>query len=197
MHLTNWPVVNLRPLEERDLSFLRELANDREVRKNVVGWDWPLSDAGQQSWFGHSVNDPRTRRFIVESEEGQSLGLTGFWDIDWRNRTAMTAIKLGGTANVRNRGYGTAAIRAIMELGFLDAGFNRLHATILATNQRSVAAYVSKSGWTEEGRLRKHVWKNGEYVDLIQIGILRSEFMERNLSVATGDPRPGSLGGGS
>jgi RimJ/RimL family protein N-acetyltransferase len=65
-----------------------------------------------------------------------------------------------------------------MEFGFLDAGFNRLHASILATNSRSIAAYVLKCGWLEEGRLRQHVWRNGEYVDLVQIGILRSEFLE-------------------
>jgi RimJ/RimL family protein N-acetyltransferase len=158
---------------------LRELANDPEVRENVVGWDWPLSDAGQQNWFAQSVSHPATKRFIVESETGQSIGLTGFWDIDWRNRTAMTAIKLGGTSEVRGRGYGVAAIHSIMEFGFMDAGFNRLHATILASNPRSIAAYVLKSGWTEEGRLRQHIWRNGGYVDLVQIGMLRSEFIER------------------
>jgi RimJ/RimL family protein N-acetyltransferase len=158
---------------------LRELANDPEVRENVVGWDWPLSDAGQQNWFAQSVSHPATKRFIVESETGQSIGLTGFWDIDWRNRTAMTAIKLGGTSEVRGRGYGVAAIHSIMEFGFMDAGFNRLHATILASNPRSIAAYVLKSGWTEEGRLRQHIWRNGRYVDLVQIGVLRSEFIER------------------
>jgi RimJ/RimL family protein N-acetyltransferase len=183
--MTNPRTVHLRPLEEGDLSYLRELANDPEVRENVVGWDWPLSDAGQQNWFAQSVSHPATKRFIVESETGQPIGLTGFWDIDWRNRTAMTAIKLGGTSEVRGRGYGVAAIQSIMELGFMDAGFHRLHATILASNLRSIAAYVLKSGWTEEGRLRQHIWRNGEYVDLVQIGMLRSEFIERTQNKAS------------
>lgn len=178
--MTSRPAVNLRPLEKSDLAYLRRLANDPEVRENVVGWDWPLSDAGQEVWFSSLAGDSSTRRFIIETETGESVGLTGFWDIDWRNRTAMTAIKLGGTDDARGRGYGAAAIRAIMEFAFLDAGFNRLHATILATNSRSLAAFVRKSGWTEEGRLRKHIWKNGEYVDLVQIGILRSEFVEQH-----------------
>jgi RimJ/RimL family protein N-acetyltransferase len=156
--MTNHPAVKLRPIEKTDLAYLRRLANEPEVRDNVVGWDWPLSDAGQEAWFSRLAADSSTRRFVIESETGEPIGLTGFWDIDWRNRTAMTAIKLGA---------------------FLDAGFNRLHATILATNSRSLAAYVRKSGWAEEGILRKHIWKNGEYVDLVQIGILRSEFVEQ------------------
>lgn len=180
--MTSMRAVHLRPLEQGDLSYLRELANDAEVRKNVVGWDWPLSDAGQLNWFVQTAMDATTKRFIIESETGQSIGITGFWDIDWRNRTAMTAIKLGGASEVRGRGYGVAAIRAIMEFGFIDAGFNRLHATILASNPRSIAAYVIKSGWTEEGRLRQHIWRDGEYIDLVQIGMMRSEFLEMNRS---------------
>ncbi|MDR6555737.1 RimJ/RimL family protein N-acetyltransferase [Arthrobacter pascens] len=177
--MTNPRAVSLRPLEKSDLSYLRDLANDPEVRENVVGWDWPLSDAGQERWFAESVGQSTTKRFIIESETGQSVGLTGFWDIDWRNRSAMTAIKLGGNSEARGRGYGVAAIQAIMEFGFMDAGFNRLHATIFASNSRSIAAYVLKSGWTEEGRLRQHVWRNGVYEDLVQIGMLRSEFIEK------------------
>ncbi len=176
--MTSRPTVHLRPLEERDLQFLRELANDPGVRDKVVGWDWPLSDAGQGEWFARSRADSTTKRFIVEAESGKPIGITGFWEIDWRNGTAMTAIKLGGTSDVRGRGYGVAAIKSIMEFGFLDAGFNRLYASILASNSRSIAAYVLKCGWLEEGRLRQHVWRNGEYVDLVQIGILRSEFLE-------------------
>lgn len=177
--MTSLRAVSLRPLEKSDLSYLRELANDPEVRDNVVGWDWPLSDAGQEKWFAESLGYSTTKRFIVESEAGRSIGLTGFWEIDWRNRSAMTAIKLGGAPEARGQGYGVAAIQAIMEFGFMDAGFNRLHATILESNSRSIAAYVLKSGWTEEGRLRQHVWRNGLYEDLIQVGMLRSEFIER------------------
>lgn len=176
--MTRTPRISLRPIERSDLGYLRLLANDPEVRDNVVGWDWPLSDAGQEQWFETLARNESTKRFIIESESGDAIGLTGFWDIDWRNRSAMTAIKLGGSKQVRGRGYGVAAIRAIMDFGFVDAGLHRLHATILATNERSLAAYVRKSGWTQEGILRQHIWKNGEYVDLVQIGMLRSEFLE-------------------
>lgn len=28
----------------------------------------------------------------------------------------------------------------------------------------------------EEGRLRQHVWSNGQYIDLVSMGILRDEW---------------------
>lgn len=170
------PVVELRPVERDDLAFMKALSNDPHVRERVVGWDWPLTMAGQEAWFTTSLQNPTTRRLIVQTAEGQPIGLTGLWDVDWRNRTALTGLKLGGTADVRNRGYGTSAIRALMDFAFLDVGLNRLYSTIFADNGASHAAYVRKSGWTEEGRLREHVWRGGRYVDLIQIGILRSDY---------------------
>jgi RimJ/RimL family protein N-acetyltransferase len=168
--------VALRAVEPADLAFLQALANDPEVRSNVVDWDWPLSLAGQQEWFPSTLSDRTTRRFIVETPDGAPVGMTGLWDLDWRNRIALTGLKLGGTTDVRGKGYGTSAINAIMDFAFLDAGLNKLYATVLADNARSLAAYVRKCGWTEEGRLRQHAWRGGRYVDLVQIGILRSEY---------------------
>lgn len=98
--------VRLRPIEQNDLAFLRDLANDTEVRAQVVGWDWLLSLAGQQAWFSSELTSNSTRRFIVETVSGDPLGMTGLWKVDWRNRTAMTALKLGGSDNARGQGYG-------------------------------------------------------------------------------------------
>lgn len=169
--------LRLRPVEASDLEFLRDLANEPEVRRRVVGWDWPLSLAGQERWFESGPDSASTRRFIVETAEGERLGLTGLWDINWHDRTARSALKLGGSPNVRGRGIGTGAIRLLMEFAFDDVGLNRLYSEILATNEASLAAYVRKSGWTKEGVLREHVWRDGSFVDAIQVGILRSEYL--------------------
>jgi RimJ/RimL family protein N-acetyltransferase len=169
-------LTRIRPVEQRDLQFLRELGNDPVVRSNVVGWDWPLSDAGQERWFGTSAESSTTRRFLVESKSGDPLGLTGLWDIDWHSRNALTALKLGGRDGVRGRGYGSDAIKAVTAFAFLDVGLERLYSTILVTNEASLRAYCEKSGFTVEGRARRHVWRNGGFVDLVHIGILREDF---------------------
>jgi RimJ/RimL family protein N-acetyltransferase len=169
-------LTRLRMLEERDLPFLRELGNEPGVRNNVVGWDWPLSDAGQERWFGSSASSPATKRLLVEDKNGEPLGLTGLWDIDWHSRNALTALKLGGRDGIRGRGYGTDAIKTLMAFAFLDVGLVRLYSTILVTNEASVRAYCEKSGWTIEGRARQHVFRHGRYVDLHHIGILREDF---------------------
>lgn len=169
--------VTLRALERHDLDFLADLANDSEVRRRVVGWDWPIARSLQEAWFERAASSNTERRFIVLDEDDEPIGMTGLWEIDFRNRNALTALKLGGRRNVRGRGYGQAAVNALSDFAFSDVGFHRLYSTILASNAPSLRVYLEKCGWREEGRLRQHIWRDGELVDLVQIGILRTEHL--------------------
>jgi len=167
--------IHLRPIERADLPFLRDLANDPVVRAQVGGWDWPWSLAGQEDWFARQLGADGPRRFIVTDEQSEPVGLAGFWDIDWHNRTASVALKLGGPRETRRRGYGFATLQALMAMGFLDVGFAKLWATILATNDASRGLFA-KCGWREEGRFREHVWRDGTRCDLVQVGLLRADY---------------------
>lgn len=167
--------VLIRPFEADDQRIVTEITNDPVVRGNVVGWDWPQSVHAQQQWFNQSTPGS-TQRWVVESSDGQVIGVTGLWDIDWHNRNALTALKLGGQASSRGKGLGTDAIKAVMAFAFYDVGLRRLHTTILADNVASRRAYVDKCRWQVEGTLRSHVWRNGEFRDLLTVGILKEEF---------------------
>jgi RimJ/RimL family protein N-acetyltransferase len=176
-HMLTGERVALRPVERGDLGFLRDLANDPTVRANVVGWDWPLSLHAQEQWFERGTESDHARRFLIETLDGSPIGLTGLWDIDWRNRTAMSAIKIGGSGDVRGKGYGREALRLMMDFAFRDAGLHRITAQIFAFNQPSLALYLNAEGWVKEGVSRKHVWRDGEYHDIIQLGVLREDYL--------------------
>jgi RimJ/RimL family protein N-acetyltransferase len=167
--------VRIRPIERVDLPFMRALNDDPGVRGNVVGWGWPTSLAEQEAWFDRG-GDSRTQRWVVEDADGQPVGITGLWDIDWHDRNALTALKLGSREGVRGQGLGTDAIKAVMAFAFYDAGLERLYSTILADNLASQRAYCGKSGWVVEGRARGHVRRHGHAVDLLHVGALRSDF---------------------
>lgn len=168
----------LRPIERSDLPYLLDLANDPVVRGQVVGWDWPLSMASQERWFDSGIDTATTRRLLIIGPGGEPIGVTGLWDIDWHSGTAMSAIKIGGRRAQRGQGYGTEAIRQMMEFAFNDVGLRRLYAEVLAFNGASLALYRDKCGWTQEGVARQHVWKDGRYWDVVHLGILREEYLE-------------------
>lgn len=167
--------VRLRPIEVEDLSFLADLANDRTVESMVVDWAFPLAVSGQQAWFERAASDPRTRRLLVVGPDGRRLGMTGLWELDWRNRHAMVGVKLHPAA-AEEKGLGTDTIKTISAWAFHDVGLQKLHATILDFNGPSMGAFAKNCGWKIEGVMRRHVFRKGAFHDLYVLSILREEF---------------------
>jgi len=169
--------VVLRAVEAGDLDFCQRLYNDPGVRAVVVGWDFPVSLENQKRWFEALGKDKNNVRFIVETMEKQPIGLTGLWDIDWHNRHALTATKLMISDEFRGKGYGRDAIMAMNAYAFCEVGLHRLWGAILDFNIPSFKAYVERSGWKVEGRLRQHVFRNGSYHDLYYVACLKEDFL--------------------
>ncbi|GGK79239.1 GNAT family N-acetyltransferase [Ornithinimicrobium pekingense] len=168
-------LVRFRTMERNDLPYVKAINEDPQVRRNVVGWGWPNSLAELERWHERSQGGS-THRWVVVDTADRVIGVTGLWDVDMQSRHALTALKLGGLEEVRGRGLGTDAIKTLMAFAFYDVGLNRLYSSILVDNAASTRAYVDKCGWSVEGISRQHVWRRGGYVDLQQVGILRSEF---------------------
>ena len=167
--------VRFRAIEKSDLAAMARWLNDPEMGQMVVGWSFPVSNASQDAWFERSGADNRNIRLIVETHEGEVIGLTGLWDIDWHNRHALTALKLDGP-KVQGKGFGTDAILTLCSYAFYTVGLERLWGEILPFIVASYRAYVEKCGWRVEGRLRNHVYRAGRMWDLYRVGILRSDF---------------------
>jgi RimJ/RimL family protein N-acetyltransferase len=168
-------LVSLRPVEDGDLDFLMALANNSQIRGMVVGWDWPVMASEQQNWLSGIAKDPKgVRLAVVDKQASSPIGLTGLWDVDWHNGSAMTAIKLmPGTSP---KGAGSDAIMLINAWAFYEVGLRRLHSTILDFNGPSMGAYVRRCGWRIEGRARESVFRRGEWCDLYHVALLRREF---------------------
>jgi RimJ/RimL family protein N-acetyltransferase len=164
-----------RPIERSDLAFLQDLANDVRVTSSVVGWDFPVSLHGQESWLARSEGDVRTRRLVVANLDGTPIGMTGLWDIDWHNRSALTALKLHPDADRPPRS-GSDAIMLMNAYAFYGVGLRRLWGEILDFNAASMGAYVKNGGWRIEGRLRQSVWRDGEFHDSYRVACLVSDF---------------------
>ncbi|MEH1015174.1 GNAT family protein [Micromonospora sp. CPCC 206060] len=173
--MLNGRLVGLRPIELDDLGFLADLANAPGVRHYVVGWGWPAARDAQRDWYDRAVRDPHSHRLAVaDLTTGAPVGLTGLWEIDWHNRSALTAIKLMPGAT--EPGSGSDAIKLVMAWSFYEVGLQRLHSTILDFNAASLGAYVRRSGWQVEGRERRAVFRRGEWHDLVKVAALRSDF---------------------
>jgi RimJ/RimL family protein N-acetyltransferase len=89
--------------------------------------------------------------------------------------TAELGIMIGDR-DYWGRGCGRDAVRLLLRYGFHYLGLRRIVLTTHVKNQRAVRCYQA-CGFIEEGRPRKAVWVEGEYVDLINMSILREEWL--------------------
>lgn len=86
--------VVLRAMERSDCEFVREMFNDPEIEKLVIGWSFPLSAYSQEQWFLTHYADHNNLRFVIETSEDGPTGIATLTDIDWKNRKAVHGIKL-------------------------------------------------------------------------------------------------------
>ena len=69
-------------------------------------------------------------------------------------------------------------VPVLLEYAFHYLGARRIGLTTHAKNARAMRCYRA-CGFAEEGRPRKVVWIEGEYTDLVEMSILRDEWLAR------------------
>ena len=110
---------------------------------------------------------------FVITVDGVAVGRCTLFDEDPLARHAKVGIGL--VAEARGRGYGTAALRLLVDFGFTRRNLRRLHLRVTASNAGAIASY-RKVGFVEEGRGREHNWVRGRYEDEVTMGLLRSDW---------------------
>ncbi len=82
---------------------------------------------------------------------------------------------LVGEKDTWGRGYGTRAVRRLLEHAFDDLRLRRVFATADEDNARVIRCF-EKCGFAREGRLRRHRLRHGQPVDMVVMGILDEEY---------------------
>lgn len=174
MNLVGKKVV-LRPVEEEDLEMLRELTNDPDFEKMIVGWSFPVSKKDQEAWFSNAKNGLSRLRYIIETKEDGAVGMIGLRDIDWKNGSAYGLGMRIAKKEIRTRGLATDAWMTLMRYAFNELRLNRVNGSALSYNKASLRV-CEKVGFKVEGTQRQAVFKNGEFVDVIIMGCLKSDY---------------------
>jgi RimJ/RimL family protein N-acetyltransferase len=74
----------------------------------------------------------------------------------------------------RGRGLGADVVVALCEYGFAVRGLHRLQVDTLTRNTAMIRA-AERAGFVHEGRLRRAAWVNGEFADVVILGLLAAE----------------------
>ncbi len=167
-------LVRLRAVEEDDLPKINQGIWHPEVSQYLlVPWPQPL--AGTHESWERGRSSETDARFVIETLAGEFAGGCGLHEISSRNRSAILGIWLARPH--WEKGYGTAAVRTLCRFAFQEMNLQRVELGVLETNPRGRRAY-EKVGFKEEGRLRRFVFVDGHYVDMIIMGLLSEDLIE-------------------
>lgn len=178
--------VRFRGAERADIPQFVKWLNDPEVIQGIL-LRYPVSQADEEGWFDRMLARPVDERVMgIEVREPASdgsgetwklVGTCAFDHINWRVHTAEFGILIGEKSHW-NQGYGTDAVRLLVQHGFDTLNLNRIFLHVFDTNPRAIRAY-EKAGFTLEVRERQAEYRNGQYIDVLLMSILKSEFLDR------------------
>lgn len=171
--------VRLRAPERSDIPQFVNWLNDPEVIAGLL-LSLPLSTADEENWFDNMLKRPLEEHpLVIEFQDGGgwfTVGNCGFHNIDWRSRSAEVGIFIGEKAHW-DRGIGTEAMKLLLIHGFQTLNLNRIALEVFDNNPRAIHCY-EKAGFVHEGRKRQAMYKNGQYVDVIFMSVIRSDWNE-------------------
>ena len=166
----------LRAISRDDLERLWQFNNDVDVEL-AGGGDPPMPQSLARLYAEYDAEASKGGRdgasFAIEAD-GKFIGQCALFRLNHTDQTCELGITIGDKT-YWGRGYGRDVIRILLDYAFRLRNFRRVYLTVNGTNERAIRAYQA-CGFLEEGRLRKHVWSAGAFIDLVYMGILRDEW---------------------
>ena len=116
---------------------------------------------------------PRALWYLVENEQHGPAGLCGLQSINYIHGDAVVPIFVG--QKMRGKGLAVAMAMSVINIAFDKLRLHRL-TTVFREDNHATRAITSKLGFKEEGRLREASYSNGARKDMVQVGLLKSDW---------------------
>lgn len=122
--------------------------------------------------LSRAKQEPRTEYYLAVTTVDD--GLVGLARLELNG---VQAAKGGGAiaADYWGRGYAIDAARTLMDFGFRELKLHRISVAMGPDNAASIAA-ARRLGMTYEGRIRDHVYTNGQWRDSLLYSVLADEW---------------------
>lgn len=172
--------VILRPMKEADV--VRQHEFNQDVELFGLDCDWPHVSPIEhaQAFYEERIKPNNTIAPFAIEADGQYIGFCSLMNLQNRNKNFELGIMIGDR-EYWGKGYGQEVTKILLNYGFQYLGARRIALTTHAKNERAIGCYKA-CGFVEEGRPRKVLWIEGEYVDLVNMSILREEWGEEAFS---------------
>ena len=165
--------IRIRSITPADTPDILVWRNHPDVRKNFLS-DAEITQENHTGWLTSQVDTGRCHQFIIESQ-GTPVGSVFLKSIEPDHHKAEFGIFLSVAA--QGQGIGTQAARLILRHAFDTLGLERVYLCVLAINPGAIRSY-EKAGFRQEGVFRKDLWRGDTAIDMVNMAILREEWLE-------------------
>ncbi|WOS64781.1 UDP-4-amino-4,6-dideoxy-N-acetyl-beta-L-altrosamine N-acetyltransferase [Sinorhizobium fredii] len=132
-----------------------------------------ISLEAHSKYIARQKDDLTNRNYLMFSND-VIVGVVSLHRIDRRNQLAFLGLYRNPFS--KESGIGRRLLGAICRLSFQQFGLHSLKLEVVADNRAAIQLYEA-FGFLQEGRWRECVRRDGEFVDLIAMGLLRSEWL--------------------
>ena len=171
--------IYLRGLKEEDLSgeYFQWL-NDKDVTCYLESGYFPNTQVNMENYY-EKINNSNSILMlaIIEKSTDKHIGNIKLEPINWIHRTAKLGIMIGNKESY-GKGFGTEAIKLIVEYSFDELNLRKITLGVVAENKPALKVY-KKIGFELEGRRKKQSFNNGHYCDGLIMGLFRKDYNKK------------------
>ncbi len=171
--------IYLRALDENDLNgnYINWF-NDEEVCSFNSHHIFPYTKKMAEDYVKNSREFKNLLALaVVLKNEGRHIGNISLQNINYFNRSAEFAVVLG-EKDCWGKGYSKESSHLLIKHGFMSLNLNRIYCGTSEKNKamQKLAFYL---GMKEEGLRRLAFFKDGKFVNIIEYGLLKDEFLDK------------------
>ena len=133
--------IYLSPRNNEEIEKFTEWLNDFQVTDYTGRSAYITTLEGEKKYFEENI-DKNYIFFIVTLDNDKLIGTVGLENYNAINRTATLGIFIGDK-EYRNQGYGTEAIKLILDYGFNYLNLNNIKLDLMSFNERALNAIKS------------------------------------------------------
>jgi len=168
--------VKLTAIDDADIPIIEEWFNDIRFLRHYDMVPAIPKNLKQVAEMIKYYNDSQEKYiFAVRTKDNNRIiGVAGFDEIIWSNGVSTVFIGIGNN-EFTGKGFGTEAMRLLLDYGFNELNFYRIQLNVIAYNERAIKLY-EKLGFIREGTLREFIFRDGKRYDMYVYGLLRHEW---------------------
>lgn len=166
-----------RPLSEEDIDDMLTWVNDPHIIGNIATFSLNYFTAAEERRYVKKMQDSdEDHVFSIFDKKGDYIGQIGIHQIYHRSRTGRLSVVIASKEDM-GKGYGSEAIRRILDYAFASDGLNlhKVWLLVFESNERSYRTY-ERVGFVKEGVLREEYYHESHYHNMIRMSILVSEW---------------------